>query len=132
MTRICIAFAMEEAKCAYKHIDENWETVTRYGDAAYGHELYVWDDGCRILGRCRECGAFILKQVSEYHGMEDDDYYVDYFPVADPEEADRLNRQYDGFAIERAFPHRYLMKTNGRLSWSRTRKEERGPEERKP
>ena len=50
--------------------------------------------------------------------MEDDDYYSDFFPVSSPEEADELNRRYDGYAIERAFPRRYLMKTNHLFGWS--------------
>ncbi len=114
----CICFEMEDAAQALEHMQ--CERVQSYGDEAYGHFLYTWDDGERILVRCKRCGGYILIQKSEYHGFSDDDsYYTDYFPVDSPEEADELNRKYDGFAIETNFPKRYLMRTNGELSWSR-------------
>ncbi len=118
MAKRCRAFRMDDPKEAAKHIEQNWEQIEGYGDSRYGNELYVWDDGGRSLGRCRECGAFILRQYSSYHGMESDGHYTDFFPVADAAEADGLNRRYDGYAIERHFPRRYLMETNGNYSWS--------------
>ena len=56
----------------------------------------------------------------EYHSFSDapDGYYTDWFPVDGPEEADRLNREYDGFAIERQFKGRYLCMTNGFIKWA--------------
>ncbi len=117
----CICFEMEEAEQALEHL-RGYEKVTEYGDEAYGHFLYTWDDGERLLARCKKCGGYILIQRSEYHGFTDDDsYYTDFFPVDSPEEADELNRRYDGFSIEREFPKRYLMRTNGELSWSKPR-----------
>ena len=106
----CIAFDMKSAFDAWDHM--KLETVENYGGRAYGHYLHTWDDGERILARCKNCGGYILIQSSEYHGMEDDDYYGDYFPVDSPEEADELNRKYDGWEIETEFPYRYLMTQN--------------------
>ena len=118
MTKTCSAFFMEDPAQAYAHLDAFGTVARRYGSSAHGHDLYVWDDGSRHLLHCSACDAFILVQRSEYHGMEDDDYYSDFFPVSSPEEADELNRRYDGYAIERAFPRRYLMKTNHLFGWS--------------
>ncbi len=118
---ICRAFLMDDPAEAHSHILQKLETVREYGDSACGHLLHVWDDGCRLLCRCRECGGYILLQKSEYHGMEDDDYYTDFFPVSGPDEADELNQRFDGFEIERVFPHRYLLRTNWHVSWSRQR-----------
>ena len=115
----CIAFELADPKEAYDHL--NYELVEDYGDYAYGHYLHTWDDGHRFLARCRGCGGYILIQCSEYHSFTDapDGYYTDWFPVKAPEEADMLNQKFDGFAIEREFEGRYLMETNGKLSWSR-------------
>ena len=95
-----------------------WYEIMEY---AYGHPLYVWDDGRRILGKCIHCGGYVLIQKSEFHSFTDapDGYYTDYFPVSSLAEADELNRKYDGFAIEREFQGRYLMETNGHVSWSK-------------
>ena len=103
MTKTCSAFFMEDPAQAYAHLDAFGTVARRYGSSAHGHDLYVWDDGSRYLLHCSACDAFILVQRSEYHGME---------------EADELNRRYDGYAIEQAFPRRYLMKTNHRFGWS--------------
>lgn len=118
MAGLCKAFLMDDPRVAHDHINRNWEFVESYGDFAYGHWLHTWDDGKRILGRCKSCGAYILCQRSEFHGMEDDDCYTDYFPVADAAEADALNRSCDGFEIERTFSRRHLLKTNHRFAWS--------------
>lgn len=117
MGKECIAFQIRDAKEAMRHM--NCDIVKDYGDYAYGHPLHSWDDGKRYLARCRNCGGYVLVQKSEYHGMQDDDYYTDYFPVSGAEEAEELNRRYDGFAIERLFTKRYLMMTNLRLHWSK-------------
>ena len=131
MAKLCKAFRMDSPAQAGAHIDDNWEVVERYGDYAYDHWLHVWDDGCRILGKCKKCGAFILLQMSEFHSMTgDDSYYRDYFPVMDAAEADNLNRQYSGSEIERDYPRRYLMKTNRSWSWSRHLRDTGGNEER--
>ena len=114
----CIGFTMKDVAAAYEHME--FELVEAYGDSAYGHYLHTWDDGGRSLFRCRNCGGYVLAQKSEYHGLSDDDsYYRDYFPVDSPQEADELNRKYNGFEIENRFPEKYIMWTNGELSWSR-------------
>ena len=122
MRKKCQAFTLKDAQAAWSHLD--FEIVEDYGDRAYGHFLHTWDDGKRMLARCRTCGGFILIQKSEFHSFSDDDdsYYTDYFPVEDEKEADYLNKMYDGFAIEKAFPKRYLCMTNGRLHWSKGRR----------
>ena len=116
--RPCIAFAMDTAEEAWEHM--SFEVVEEYGDWMYGHSLHTWDRGERTLFRCRKCGGYVLYQYSEYSDPIscDESCYDDYFPVSGPEEADELNRKYDGFAIEREFPGRYLMKTNGKIHWS--------------
>lgn len=119
MGKACKAFRFSDALAAYEHM--RFEVVEDYGSQAYGHVLYTWDDGERYLARCKNCGGYVLVQNSEFHSFTDsgDSYYSDYFPVGSPEEADELNRKYDGFQIETEFSGRYLMVTNGRLSWSR-------------
>ena len=114
----CIAFEMDSAEDAWNHMA--FEVVEEYGGMQYGNTLYTWDRGDRTLLRCKKCGGYVLCQSSEYSDIinGNDDYYDDYFPVSGPEEADALNRKYDGFAIEREFPGRCLMRTNGKIHWS--------------
>ena len=122
MNRICNAFLMEDSKSAYDHIQ--LELITDYGSKAYGHNLYVWDEGERWLGKCR-CGGYVLVQYSEYHGADGEDCeYTDYFPVSGPKHADKLNRDYNGFDIERKFPARYLLVTDDTIHWSEERKQD--------
>ena len=104
----CIAFSMTDAKEAMAHT-ENREAVIRYSWQCNGHLLHTWDDGERILFRCSTCGGYILVQLSDFHGMGDDEYFVDYFLVSNEKEAEDLNPKHDGFEIEEAFPGRYLM-----------------------
>ena len=115
----CIAFKFEDPREAYEHM--KYEVVEDYGCEAYGHYLYTWDDGYRILAKCKNCRGYILVQSSEFHSFTDsgDSYYTDWFPVSSPREADEFNRKYDGFQIESEFNDRYLMMTNGSLGWSR-------------
>ena len=113
---ICKAFEMESAKDAYEHIRMNMGIIKRYGSSAYGHCLYTWDAGARMLAKCNKCDCYILIQDSEYHAM-DDSYYYDYFPISGEEEAEELNKKYDGFQIEREFPKSYLKVTDGVPSW---------------
>ncbi|MBQ9154753.1 MAG: hypothetical protein IJ130_13205 [Solobacterium sp.] len=118
MTKRCEAFAMQDAVQAWKHIQP--EIIRRYGDDAYGHALHTWDEGGRMLIRCRRCGGLLLVQKSEFHSyMDDDSYYTDWFPVDNEQDADQLNRMYDGFAIERQFPERFLCMTDLRVHWSK-------------
>lgn len=115
--QLCIAFEMDDAQEAWAHMS-GYELVERYGDTCNGHPLHTWDDGMRFLARCRKCGGYILVQKSEFHGY-DDDYYTDFFPVTDSAEAQELNINYDGFALEHHFPRRYLKCTNLSYFWSK-------------
>ena len=117
MEKACIGFKMKDAVEAYKHME--LELVEEYGGYAYGHYLYTWDEGERHLCRCKKCGGYVLVQNSEFHSMTgNDSYYRDYFPVGSPEEADELNRKYDGFQIEYDSGIRFLI-PNSRPHWSR-------------
>ena len=116
MRKMCEAFQMQDPVEAFQHL--KLRTVENYGGSAYGHSLYTWDRGERWLGQCT-CGGYVLVQESEYNSpnWSEEDDYVDYFPVSGPEEADELNRKYDGFSIEREFSGRILYSTNGKLHW---------------
>ena len=112
----CIGFSMDDAEKACRHMDT--ERIKDYGDTCGKNRLHTWDDGRRVLMRCKNCGGYILLQVSEFHGMEDDGYYVDYFPVSGPREAQLINEKYNGEKIEEEFPHRWLI-ADGHPHWSK-------------
>lgn len=116
--QICIGFEMENAQDALSHM--NFEIIRDYGDSAYGHDLHTWDEGKRLLAKCKNCGGYVLIQKSEFHSFTDspDGYYTDYFPVGNEQEADMYNQRFNGFDIERDFPTKYLCQTNGRVHWS--------------
>ena len=103
----CIGFSMNDAEKAYEHMD--MELVKNYGDIYGKNILHTWDDGWRALMHCKKCGGYILLQVSEFHGMDDDSYYVDFFPVTGPTEAQEINEKYNGENIEDEFPHKWLI-----------------------
>ena len=103
----CIGFSMEDAEEAFRHMDRM--RIKDYGSTCGKNILHVWDDGSRILMRCKNCGGYMLLQLSEFHGMEDDSYYADYFPVSGPKEARMINEKYDGEKIEEAFPRRWMI-----------------------
>ena len=115
-TKPCIAFSMEDAEEAFKHMDK--ELIKDYGGSCGKNILHTWDDGSRKLMRCRKCGGYMLLQLSEFHGMEDDSYYADYFPVSGPEEAQMLNEKYNGEEIEEKFPHRWMI-ADSRPHWNK-------------
>lgn len=92
------------------------KAVRKYGDYGFGHSFHIWDSGYRNL-ICAGNGELFLHQCSEYHGWEDDDCYDDWFPVESEEQAEELNRRYDGFELEREFPGKWLAGTNGRYFW---------------
>lgn len=118
--KTCEAFSMEDPKKACAHLQSDHEVVKNYGDMANDHPLHTWDDGCRILARCNRCGGYFLIQKSEFHGVGNDDYYVDYFPVDSEEQAEELNQKYNGFEAESNFPGRYLKTDPGREPhWSK-------------
>lgn len=112
----CVAFSMDDAEEAYRHIDR--ERIKDYGDRCGKNYLHTWDDGQRILMRCKKCGGYFLLQLSERHGMEDDSYYHDYFPVAGPHEARIINETYDGEKIELEYPKRWMI-ADGHPHWNK-------------
>lgn len=116
MGKPCIAFEMEDVHVAFEHMQP--ETVIDYGEEAYGHDLQPWNEGGRRLCRCKACGGYFLVQSSEYHSFDgDDSYYIDWYPVSGPEEADQLNRLYDGWDLEFNFPKRFMSCTNLHWYW---------------
>ena len=57
-------------------------------------------------------------QESEYsYGCVDCGFYMDIIPVKSVEEAEELNREYDGFALESELKRKALFLTNGKPSW---------------
>lgn len=118
MGKACSAFLMDDPIEAYKHIEAGRRVIQNYGPRCGKNLLYTWDDGYRILYQCTQCGGFILGQFSEFHGMEDDDYYADYFPVKGPEDAERINTEYDGFRIEDEYPEKWLICDSGKPHWN--------------
>ena len=123
MGHACVGFEMEKATEAFEHFKGNLKTVKDYGDRCGDLYLHTWDDGRRLLMQCEVCGGYVLLQQSEYHGFSDgDNYYDDYFPVCSPEEAAELNRKFDGYAIERNFPGRFLIQDDKKEPhWSKDR-----------
>ena len=121
MGKPCIAFSMENARDAWDHIRGNMEIIVNYGDEFEGKFLHTWDAGERKLCRCRLCGGYVLWQNSEFHGtMSDDSYYTNVFPVSGEEEAEELNRRWDGWEIEDEFPGKYLIQDDNKAPhWSR-------------
>lgn len=114
----CIGFQMENVTDAFWHMD--YEVVEDYGERAYGHYLYTWDEGRRFLGRCKKCGGYILIQRSEFHSfVGEDSCYTDYFPVDSAREADELNQKYDGFEIENKFPGKYMIRDGLQIGWTK-------------
>ena len=114
----CIAFDMKNPHEALNHIRKNWKLIKRYDNNKYDHPLYTFDDGFRVLGLCKECNKYILLQSSEFHSFSSEDsYYDDYFPISSKEEAEELNKKYDGFEIEKSFGKKWLCITNSHCNW---------------
>lgn len=118
----CCLFQYATAEEAAQNRD--FEVLENYGDIYFDsngnavHFLHTWDDGYRLLVRCKRCGALFLLQRSEFHGIEDS-YYTDYFAVADREEALKLNASYDGFTIEQEFTGLRIWSTNDQWIWNK-------------
>ena len=110
----CVGFDMPTAKEAYEHF--RLESVWNYGDSCNGHYLHTWDDGGRSLCICRACKGLVLVQSSQYHGMDNDDYYTDFFPVDSVQEAEKLNELYGGFNIETEWKGKKVFVSNGHVS----------------
>lgn len=112
----CIGFQPEDIEEAFEHID--YEVLRNYGDYAFGHWPYALDDGERLLVKCKNCGGYSPIQKSEYHSFTgDDSYYTDYFPVDSEQEADDLNKMYDGFEIAKKFNDRYMVDFESGSIW---------------
>ena len=110
----CAAFAITDSQEAHAHLKE-YDVVHYYGDG--NGRYHTFDDGTgRSLCRCKKCHGFFLSQHSEFHGEESDSYYSDYFPVSGATEALKL-MQFDGWEIEQQFPGKYLVDTDGYISW---------------
>ncbi len=118
----CCLFQYATAEEAAQNRD--FEVLENYGDIYFDsngnavHFLHTWDDGYRLLVRCKRCGALFLLQRSEFHGIEDS-YYTDYFAVADREEALKLNAVYGGFTIEQEFTGLRIWSTNDQWIWNK-------------
>ena len=127
--KACTAFLLDDPMEAFEHFRQGRKIIKEYGDRYENNILHTWDDGRRILYQCTLCGGFILGQFSEFHGVEDDDYYADYFPVDGPEDAERINAEYNGDRIEEEFPEKWLIADDGNLHWREGYHESRKPQD---
>lgn len=109
MSKTCRAFQTDDREIQNEHLSRLIK-IEEYGDVCNGHFLHTWDDGHRFLCKCPLCNALVLVQSSEFHGYGDD-YYKDYFPVGSKKEAERLNKHYDGWQMERIYKGKRIYKT---------------------
>lgn len=82
------------------------EFIEQFGPQCNGKDMFVYDEGCRLLKRCPICDALVLDQLSIYHNYcadPDDEYYHAFFPVSSREEVLELNEKYDGMEILKEF-----------------------------
>jgi len=118
---MCCIFSENSPEAAMKKL--HWAKVEEYGSFAHGHSLHTWDSGERFLARCSSCEKLLLIQDSEYSDpftWKDDDYR-DIYPVKSVEEAEEINKQYDGFSLERELARRALFIWNGKPLWHEKR-----------
>ena len=128
----CHICEAQDAGKAYREMKT--DTVRNYSecvcleDGKILHWNYTWDDGRRILQRCRECGGLLLRQSSAYHSFSDspDGYYSDWIPVRDAEEAELLNILMDETEFEH-YPFHHLRCNN--LNYFMTEGEDPVPDE---
>ncbi|MDD3417605.1 MAG: hypothetical protein EOM11_06315 [Erysipelotrichia bacterium] len=119
--RSCL-FEHDNVEEAEKAMD--FETIKEYGDkflnedGSVKHYLHTWDDGERELLRCKKCGAFFIRQDSEYHSF-DDSYYTDWFQVESPAMAEKLNEVYNGWQLEQEYHAPSILRTNERYHWNK-------------
>ena len=111
----CKGFNLDSVRKTYEHFRGHLIMLKDYGDVCNGHCLHAWDDGGRRLYRCTVCGGLVLRQVSEFHGFENDDYYTDFFPVDSEEEANQLNEKYSGYELEKTWTGKRVFLNNGKL-----------------
>ncbi len=121
---LCHIYGIEDAKEAYKQLEveyvKSYGDETRLPDGTLLHYNSVWDDGYRVLLRCKHCGGLLLKQVSKYESMSDDvdGYYEDYIPVWSEEEAELLNILLAPMEFENQ-PIKLLRGNNHKYHWTR-------------
>ena len=106
----CVGFIMENASAALSHMEK--ELVEDFGELCNNHYLYIGDEGKRLLYKCKRCGGYILAQCYELYGDDEDEYFVDYFPVTCVEEAKDLNLRFDGYQIKEHFVGKYITLDN--------------------
>ena len=120
---LCHIYGIEDAGEAHKQLEV--ECVKSYGDettlpdGTLLHYNSVWDDGYRVLLRCKHCGGLLLKQTSTYTSMSYDDsdgHYTDYLPAWSEEEADLLNTLLEPGEFG-DHPFRHLRGTNFKYCW---------------
>lgn len=111
---MCCVFGKRDPQIALNEL--HFDIVKAYGDKCGDVVLHTWDEGQRDLVRCRDCGKLLLRQFSEFHG-EEDSCYVDFFPVENKEDAESLNKQYNGFQIEVYLQRPFLSETNDKAAW---------------
>ena len=110
----CICYTIKDVEDAFSHI--KLDIIKDYGSVLYNNVLHTWDDGKRLLAKCKTCGGYLLIQMSEFHSFSgDDSYYDDYFPIDSPDVADELNKKYNGYEIEKCFTECFICKTNNKL-----------------
>ena len=120
---LCHIYDIDDAEEAHKQLDtefvKGYGDETRLPDGTLLHYNSVWDDGYRVLLRCKHCGGMFLLQVSTYTSMSDeghDGHYTDYLPVWSEEEADLLNTLLGPGEFE-DHPFRHLRDTNHKYCW---------------
>ncbi len=118
----CCIFEFENIEEAIKSMDfefiKGYEDKFINKDGSIKHYLHTWDDGERRLIRCKRCGAYFLRQDSEFHGFDDSDY-MDWFQVESPNAAEKLNEMLNGWEIERKYHSPRLSRTNGEYHWNK-------------
>ena len=120
----CHIYEIEDPEAAYKALQT--ELIRDYGDTTvddngrFLHWNHTWDEGGRMLLRCKTCGGLMILQSSEFHSFTDDPdgYYSDWIPAASEEEARLLNQLLDVLDFE-DYPCRHLRRNNGRLFWTK-------------
>ena len=118
----CCIFENETIEDAIKSM--RFETIKEYGnkflneDGSVKHFLHTWDEGERELVRCNKCGAYFIKQDSEFHGLDDTDY-TDWYQVENPDIAEKLNEIYNGWELEKKYSAPGILRTNGKYHWNK-------------
>lgn len=121
----CCIFSYEDAPTAIKHF--KYEVIKDFGEKVYNddgsikHYTYMWDEGGRMVIRCKRCGAIFLHQWSEYHRFTEgaDSYYDDYFLVRDLDEAILLNNTFSVFDLETKFKGSRLWTSEDVWVWNK-------------